>query len=196
MIDRVDPDNPGSNHLHSMNDQNILNNNAEDEVGPFLASMIKMIGAKIIVESGTFTGKTTWHLANAVANLNGMVYTIDVVDVMTQEVRDHKNIKFLLGSSIDVLNEFSSTIDFLFLDSVHKYDYLLDEFGAGHQKLKTGGILAIHDSLALLGVQRFVEYLISRKDYDGITLMTPLVSGRDTCDGICSGISIFQKLKN
>lgn len=76
------------------------------------------------------------------------LYLIDVNDPPREpgtSLIKNKNIIFLKGNSIDKLNEIEDELDFVYLDSSHEFNHLLNEIRTIYPKLKEGGLIGGHD---------------------------------------------------
>jgi len=135
--------------------------------GLALYSLIRAIGAKRIVELGTFAGHSTNYLAAAARETGGIVDTVDNVwywggvirgQAITlsnrRVVRQHKSdaYKYLLNKCEDNL------VDFIFEDTSHTWRDTYRIIALACRKLRSGGILAIHDVAVCREVREAVEY--------------------------------------
>jgi predicted O-methyltransferase YrrM len=128
--------------------------------------------AKNFVEIGCFEGKT----ACAVARRGVRVYSIDPFTpgrlgicygewiARIQRHRDNsRNLTLIRGKSWDVAPAFDREIDVLFIDADHRYEAIQRDWQQWSQKVKLGGIIALHDcrvvpsSPQTLGTQQFYE---------------------------------------
>lgn len=132
--------------------------------------------AKVIVEIGTFEGKTTGILAKHCA---GTVYSIDpcfsgrlgvsysqiIARTYCRQQRLH-NVEFIKGFSYEVAPGFNKSIDLLFIDADHSYDAIMRDWQDWVPKVRIGGIVALHDtrpapnSPVQLGSMKFYEEYI------------------------------------
>lgn len=113
----------------------------------FLNMLIKISGAKNVVEVGTSNGYSGIWIAKALKETGGCLTTIEYYEkriVLAQEnfkkcsVDDIITIK--QGSATDVLETIDFTIDFAFIDA-NKGEYI-KYFDIINPKLKVGGIIA------------------------------------------------------
>ena len=114
----------------------------------FLYLLAKEMDPNFSVISGVCGGGDSFHLSKG--SENGQVIGIDIAD-------DHKdNIKFIkdncpnfifkVGDVLDVVKTIrSSTIDILFLDSLHTYDHTKKEFNAFLPMLRPGSVVCFDD---------------------------------------------------
>ena len=136
---------------------------SEPEVGIFLNSLIKLIGAKNVLELGTFKGATTLYLAEAVKhNGHGKVYTIDLKNYLSIHVKHSgllKYIKHIIGSDLKVLKNLKIKFDLVFIDTSHELEQTLREFRLLDKIIKPGGLMAFHDSISHSGVKQIISYI-------------------------------------
>lgn len=76
------------------------------------------------------------------------LYLIDVNDPPREpgtSLIKKDNVEFLKGNSIDKLKEIEEPLDFVYLDSSHEFNHLLNEIRIIYPKLKKGGVIGGHD---------------------------------------------------
>lgn len=155
--------------------------NSEDEVGVFLASLIKMSKYITVLEIGVFEGATSQHLINALP-LGGQYVGIDIKDYRTQETKNvmlegGKSIDFILGSSHDELRKLPKKhFDLIFVDGEHSWSTILPEFKLLETIVSHNGILVYHDTIHFEDPKKLVKYA-SHYGYNTTTLNTPEVRG-------------------
>jgi predicted O-methyltransferase YrrM len=161
--------------------------NSEDEVGQFLASLIKMAKCKAVLEVGVFHGETSQHLINALPK-GGQYIGIDINDYRTDLTKatmstGGKSIDFILGNSHDELAKLPSNhFDLIFVDGDHSWESILPEFKLVERLVARGGVIVYHDTIHLDGPRKLVEYA-ANFNYNNVTLNT--TEGR--------GISILHR---
>lgn len=114
---------------------------------------------KVVVEVGTFHGRSLACIASVAqhvysvdtfkAHPNGqsqMQYYTTLID--TQEsLRGYDNVTFLPGTSDTIAPTFENeSIDTVFIDAFHFYEWCMTDCVFWYPKLKIGGIMAVHDS--------------------------------------------------
>lgn len=141
----------------------------------FLNMLIKISGAKNIVEVGTSNGYSGIWLAKALKETGGHLTTIEYYNkriVLAQEnfkkTEVNDIITILQGSAIEVLEELCSqddfTIDFAFIDA-NKREYI-NYFQIIDKKLKKGGIIAADNITSHAEkVAAFVEEIKASPNY-------------------------------
>jgi len=147
--------------------------NSEPEVGQFLAALIKMHKVQTVLEVGVFEGKTSLPIIEALPK-DGLYHGIDVEDLRTvfSKRKDIVN-DFILGSSLDILPTLNhSHYDLIFVDSMHYWDHIMPEFKFVEPLLAKGGIIAYHDSIHIVDVDRLMKYAKSW-GYSIVTINTP-----------------------
>jgi predicted O-methyltransferase YrrM len=161
--------------------------NSEHECGAFMASLIKMNKCITVLEIGVFEGETAQHLINALPQ-GGQYIGIDVVDYRTQKTIETmntggKSIDFILGSSLDEMPKLPHHhFDLIFIDSLHEFDHVLQEFKIAESLISKDGLIILHDTIHLEGPKQLVAYA-THYNYNAITLNT--TEGR--------GISILKR---
>ena len=161
--------------------------NSEDEVGKFLASLVRMSKYHTILEIGVFEGETAQHLIKALPK-GGQYVGIDINDYRTDATKLYmkeggKSIDFILGNSHNELSKLPSNhFDLIFVDGDHSWESILPEFKLVEKLVSRGGVIVYHDTIHLEDPKRIVEYAKYYK-YNTTTLNTP--EGR--------GLSIIHK---
>lgn len=119
--------------------------------GQLLKMFCRMIGAKRVLEIGTYTGYAAISLAEGLDE-DGMVYTIDINDEIEDIAREYigksgleGRIRFLLGDARDLIPDLAETFDLVFIDA-DKRQYP-EYYRLIFDKLKPGGIIVADDVL-------------------------------------------------
>ena len=127
-----------------------------------LPRLFKRLGFTVGVEIGIFKGRFTKYLCKE--NLNGKVYGIDPY-IVYDEYPDHKNqdyldavykeartrlmpykAHFIIDTSMGALKRFADrSIDYVYIDGNHQYEYVKEDLREWSKKVKHGGIIAGHD---------------------------------------------------
>jgi len=148
---------------------------SEAEVGEFIASLIKLTGAKSVLEVGVFHGITSIQLIEATPE-NGIFIGVDIEDLRNDEAKDnYMEIKanFVIGDS----KQLSSLIepqpfDIIFVDSMHHWQHILPEWKEVEKFVDENTIILYHDSIHLPDVTRLMDYA-QRWNYSRTDLKTP-----------------------
>lgn len=115
----------------------------------------------IIVEIGVLNGETTQLFLD---NSNSKVVGIDPIipDSMNSSMigslfkirkleEKYTNFKFFKAYSYNVVKTWNESIDYLFIDGNHNYEAVKKDFEDWFPFIRSGGILAMHDSAANRG---------------------------------------------
>ena len=133
---------------------------------PVITDILKNINAKKGVEIGVFKGQFTKQLLE---NWDGTMYMIDPWRALGDEYIDASNHKehtdayeqtmgniqgyenrafMLRGLGEELVNIFEdNSLDFVYIDGNHAYDYVVQDMKLWWPKLKKGGLFAGHDYL-------------------------------------------------
>jgi len=120
----------------------------------------KLKPGSILVEIGTYHGKSTLFFRLANPNIN--ILTIDVCDItgmnpnyddgnikipekIDDTVLEYGNIFQVKGNSHEVVKRFNWKIDFLFIDSLHSYKDTQDNLNEWGKYLKPDSYIGCHD---------------------------------------------------
>ena len=122
-----------------------------EEISPYYAFiyyLCKEFKPELMVEIGTCYGIGAIHMA--LGNPEGKVYTIDIDERCFQYIRgfglDIGNIECIEGCSYEVYDKFvDGSIDFLFIDGDHRYEYEKLDYERYYSKVKDGGLILIDD---------------------------------------------------
>ena len=112
--------------------------------------------AQEIVEIGTFEGSTAAAMASVTS---GVVHTIDIfprgrlgvcygewIAHHTKRRRALENLHIIKGSAHEVALTFDRAVDLVFVDADHSYDAAKQDWDDWTPKLRSGGVIALHDS--------------------------------------------------
>jgi len=126
------------------------------EQGQFLAFLVGLMGAKSILEIGTFTGYGTLCMANALPD-DGRIVTLECTPMYSDIAEKHwqksdhaRQINLRLGMALESLSGLideglAGTFDFVFIDADKKeYDHYF-EFAL--KLTRIGGLIAIDNML-------------------------------------------------
>jgi len=153
---------------------------SEHEVGMLLGAFIKTSGLTRVLDLGTYTGKTTDAMLQALPE-NGSIITVDLGDHRTETFKEicsfDTRIKYIMGDSIQTCKSlYGQKFDLIFVDTVHEWSYALPEFKAVEFLIEKGGVLAYHDSIKFEGIERLINYA-KVFGYNAITINTPAGNG-------------------
>ncbi|MBC7979059.1 MAG: class I SAM-dependent methyltransferase [Armatimonadetes bacterium] len=136
-----------------------------------LAALSHLVGAKKVFEFGTYKGVSTTQLALNVGE-GGMVFTLDLPEdhpayslpIPKQEEQQIANegskgiliprdllgrVTFLSSDSAKFDERpYLNTMDLVFVDGAHSYEYVKNDTEKGWKMLRPGGVIAWHDCVA------------------------------------------------
>lgn len=92
----------------------------------YLASLIKIIQPKVVVEIGADRGASALCMASELP-LDGKLYSIDIVDGWQYVPKDHPQIVKILGDSVLVTDKIPHSIDLMLIDGDHTDDTVRNE---------------------------------------------------------------------
>jgi predicted O-methyltransferase YrrM len=158
--------------------------NSEPDVCEFIGALIKMQGAKAVLEIGVFEGETSLKMIEALPQ-GGYYAGIDINDHRKHNLeRSGVAVDFILGESIKVIKGMPREhFDFIFVDGDHSWANILPEFKEIERVIAKGGVIAYHDTLHIPDVAELMRY-VNHYKYNVVTLNTS--EGR--------GLSILQRL--
>lgn len=119
--------------------------------GRVLSMLSKMIGAKRILEIGTFTGYATLCLAEGLTE-DGIIYTLDINAELEDMVRGNfaksplnPKINYIIGDAQQSLQQIDEVFDLVFIDADKKnngtyYELIFD-------RVRPGGIIIVDNVL-------------------------------------------------
>jgi len=120
-------------------------------VGGFLQQLIKISGAKTILEIGTFTGYSAIKMAEALPE-DGKVYTVEM-NIKYQNLAEHhfensahaSKIKFIKGNAQESIDSVDVELDMVYLDGDKlRYQLYVEKV---LPKLKKGGLIVADNVL-------------------------------------------------
>lgn len=126
------------------------------EQGQFMALLIRLIGAKRVLEVGTFTGYSSLAMALALPD-DGQVYACDVSEEFTSIARRYwakaaveQKITLTLAPALETLDGFladgmAGTVDLMFIDAdKESYDAYYER---GLDLVRSGGLILVDNVL-------------------------------------------------
>lgn len=154
--------------------------NVSHQTGNFINMLIKLMGAKNVLEIGTSNGYSGLWIASALKETNGHLTTIEFWEKRQSLARKYFEecslsdlATFIIGDAYQVLTtQISDEFDLIFIDA-NKQEYLRF-FEAVHPMLKKGGvILADNITSHAQKVKPFVDAISSHKEYQTQILDLP-----------------------
>lgn len=133
-----------------------------------LAKLAKATCGGIIVEIGSYLGASSIVMAKA--NRHGVIYCIDTWqnDAMSEgswdtmstffhNTRHCKNIVPIRMWSTEAADKTPQEVDMIFIDGDHSYEGVKKDIDLYFPKIKSGGIIAMHDIGWAEGVNRVIK---------------------------------------
>lgn len=161
-----------------------------NEVGEFLYKTAKRVSGKgVIVEVGSWKGKSTVWLAKGSKGNRVKVYAIDPHTGSPEHVKKYgkiwtfeefkRNIKNagcedivipIIKTSEDAAREWNKPIEFTFIDGAHDYESVKLDFELWFPHVIEGGIMAFHDTVGHWeGPKRVVkEFIYGSKNFKNV----------------------------
>ncbi len=161
-------------------------NIGEDE-GRLLALLVELIGAKVAVEVGTFTGMSALWIARALP-ADGRLICFDITDRYLPTARQawqragvDERIEVRIGPAAERLNELAEepSIDFAFIDA-DKSGYL-GYFEQLLARLRPGGLIAVDNVLWSGSV---ADPRVDDRDTRALRSFNDVVAARDDCQAV------------
>lgn len=119
--------------------------------GQFLKMMVRVVGAKKVVEVGTFTGYGSLNLAEGLPD-DGKLITLDLNPVCLSVARKYfaksehgKKIEIMEGPAIESIAKIEGPLDLCFIDA-DKGNYL-NYYEALLPKVRSGGVILVDNVL-------------------------------------------------
>jgi len=143
--------------------------NAEPEVSLFIGKLIFGMNATVAVEIGSFVGATSAYIARAFSCMtpnNRKLYSVDISAEFVSAAEQHLKTLGLMnfvhpitGRSLDETTlQTIPDADMIFIDSSHDYAITCAEIEVYAKKLKSSGILVLHDSIKWPGVRNALTH--------------------------------------
>ena len=153
-----------------------------DKEMELLYTLAKNCRGGVIVEIGSWKGKSTICLAKGAKDGNGVkVYAIDPHTGSSEHKEGGKNIwtfeEFkkniedaevsdivvpIVKTSEEAARDFKEPVALLFIDGAHEYEYVKLDYDLWFPKLAEHGIIAFHDTIGWLGPKQVVNDLVHK----------------------------------
>ena len=93
----------------------------------------------------------------------------EIRDAVKNRFKAHKNVSIVQAKSMEAVTNFAdNSLDFVYLDGNHTYEFVKQDLNAWYKKVKVGGILSGHD-YPLPSVKKAVDEFCVGKNLLGIT---------------------------
>ena len=167
--------------------------------GTFLRLLVAMIGAKRVLEFGTFTGYSAMMMASSLPT-GGILYTLDrdseAVDIAKKyfaRVPYGNKIKVIMGDAKETVRSIKGPIDFAFIDADKEaYDLYYE---ATLNVLRPGGIIAFDN---MLWYGKVLDPPMDDKDANAIVAMNKKINSDERVENVLltvrDGIMLVRKL--
>lgn len=150
--------------------------NSEIETSEFIGALMKMTGARVVVELGAFQGQTSLEIIKNLPK-DGKAYLVDIEDHRCAELKalcDGERVIFMQESSFTAIPKIKDKPDLVFIDSVHEFKHIGREVSLIEALDNRDCVLAFHDSIHMAQVRDYLKWL--RGWYNVTTL--PTTQGR------------------
>jgi len=156
--------------------------------GKFLELLVKMSGAKNILEIGTYTGFSAICMANALP-ANGLLHTIDINEELQPIVNKYiklskleSKIKYHIGDALEIIPTLKDDFDFVFIDAdkdnyLNYYNLIIDKLPQGawiiaDNVLWSGKVLSKpkHNDIDTKALQEFNDFIQNDSRVENILL--------------------------
>lgn len=161
----------------------------------FYATVAKLTRYERYVEIGVYTGASVAFLAEQLLarNVAFQLYAVDLWDRVNEEtpysrkigpeVKDAfdkrlaarglaQHVRAIQGHSQAAAKMFrDKTVDFVFIDANHDYDFVKNDILAWLPKIRAGGMIAGHDYGEPCGVKKAVDYIFGEKGPESVTVL-------------------------
>ena len=130
-------------------------------------------GNGVIVEIGSWMGRSTIWIGKGASQSNSKIYAIDPHYENTFE-EFQKNIRManidkqvisLVKTSVEAVLDVSEPVEFIFIDGGHRYDLVKQDFDLWFPNLIEGGIIAFHDVRGWSGPRKVFREDICKSKY-------------------------------
>lgn len=138
---------------------------SEPGTSRFVGELAARMGAKTVIEIGSFVGYTSAHLAAALQTTGGRLWCVDIAQNLIDVARENLSrlkmndrVSFVCGLSQDpaTFAALPEKADLIFIDSSHIYADTQQEISIFRKRIAPGGALVLHDSIYFEGVRRAV----------------------------------------
>jgi len=120
----------------------------------FLKQICFDTNAKLVLELGVRKGESTRSFLSAMEKLNGKLISIDIDDC--SGVSNSPNWEFHQMNDLD-FDTNSDEFDIIFIDTSHTYEQTLAELRKFAPKLKSSGVILLHDTLTFQSVSEAIQ---------------------------------------
>lgn len=147
-----------------------------------LTSLVRALRPAVVIETGTFEGRTTKALCDAMVSysqeqgshlfsVEGDPVRADAAEQMifdtpipANQYSGNFGFAIVRSDALSFLRNFEGTPDFVFLDDDHTASHVMQEVAACFRIMKSGGVICLHDVHGPFGLDRVV------RDFGGVCL--------------------------
>ncbi len=155
--------------------------NIPPDTGTFLHILVRISGAKNILEIGTSNGYSTIWLAEAVKHNKGKVTTIEIADHKIAHAKENfkrakleDTISLIKGDAVRVIPKLDGKFDFMFIDAV-KEDYI-KYLKLAYSKLNSNALITADNAIMFEKLMK--DYLKYVREHKGLkSVLIPIGSG-------------------
>ena len=139
---------PHDKLIEAWEDERYKEGSTEPWTQYLIASFVKSMGAKNVLETGTFHGFTTAWLASTGAQ----IVSVDLEDrggeTFVSEC-GYDNVMFRLGDALEAMRNLPlDSFDIVFIDDDHHWPHVRKEILAAQRIVRPGGLILLHDAIA------------------------------------------------
>ncbi len=152
--------------------------------GEFLHLLVKMIGARRVLEIGTANGYSAIWLAMALEETGGALNTIEIQPELVRAARTHvqragltHRVTFHEGDAHQLVTTLPGPFDLVFIDAEigGKMDYFQKVYP---EKLPRGGVLLCHNAIVYAaGMRDYLDHIRAHPDFDTVILSLTMEDG-------------------
>lgn len=147
----------------------------------------------VIVDIGTHQGSSAFTMAIA-SKKSVKVFTVDPNAYDTfftkrKELNLKNRVFYIQDTSVNASTDWKGKIDLIFIDAIHSYGGIKEDFEAWGKFVKKGGYIIFHDYLLYLGIREAVDELVNT----GLIRKIELVAAVFEQKGVSTGIFVSKK---
>jgi predicted O-methyltransferase YrrM len=147
----------------------------------------------VIVDVGTHQGSSAFTMALA-SKKSVKVFTVDPNAwdsflTKRKELNLMNKVFYLQETSVNASQEWSRPINLIFIDAIHSYGGIMEDFQAWSKFVKKGGYMIFHDYLLYEGIKEAVDELVNK----GLIRKIELVKAVFEQKGVSTGIFVSKK---
>ncbi len=157
--------------------------NVAREEGRFLNLLVKMTGARRVLELGTSNGYSALWLASALEQTGGRLTTVEISPERVKEARENLaraglagRVTFLEGDAHEIVRTLEGPFDVVFIDADMGRD--LDYFNVLFPRLSPGGVMLRHNAIRYASTMKdYLEAVKKHPELDTVILSVTMEDG-------------------